>query len=121
MTYEVSPPPSSCEVTPDKGRLIDALWYRASQRAVELLSTHDPQHADLKWPTPLATLPIALPLRSRMYYDDAIDSVAYISIAQMSREQLAGYCAPDKIGVVMARGAALLLCCLSLCLRLSMM
>ena len=106
-SYEVSPP-SPCEVTPDEDQLIDALWYRASQRAVELLNTHDLQRADLRWPTPLATLPIALPLRSRMHYDNAIDSVAHVPIAQMSREQLAGYCAPDKIGMVMARGAALL-------------
>ena len=108
MTYEVSPPPSSCEATPYEDQLTDALWYYAAERAVELLSTQDLQRADLRWPTPLATLPIALPLRSRMHYDNAIDSVAHVPIAQMSREQLAGYCAPDKIGIVMARGAALL-------------
>ena len=107
-SYEVSPSPSSCEVTPDEGRLIDALWYCASERAVELLNTHDLQCADLKWPTPLATLPIALPLRSRMHYDNAIDSVAHVPIAQMSCEELASYCAPNKVGAVMARGAALL-------------
>ena len=101
-SYEVSPP-SPCEVTPDEDQLIDALWYRASERAVELLSTQDLQRADLKWPTPLATLPTALPLRSRAHYDDAIDP-----IAQMSCEELAGYCALDKVGAVMARGAALL-------------
>ncbi|MBF1032122.1 MAG: hypothetical protein HXL00_00005 [Candidatus Nanosynbacter sp.] len=106
-SYEVSSP-SSCEVTSYEDQLTDALWYRASQRAVELLNTHDLQRADLRWPTPLATLPIALPLRSRMHYDDAIDSVAHVPIAQMSYEELAGYCAPDKIGMVMARGAALL-------------
>jgi len=88
--------------------LTDALWYRASQRAVELLSTHDLQRAGLRWPTPLETLPITLPLRSRMHYDNAVDSVAHVPIAQMSHEQLAGYCVPDKIGTVMARGAALL-------------
>ena len=86
----------------------DALWYYAAERAVELLNTHDLQCADLKWPTPLATLPTALPLRSRAHYDDAIDSVAHVPITQMSHEQLAGYCVPDKIGTVMARGAALL-------------
>lgn len=106
-SYEVSPL-SSCEVTSYEDQLTDALWYRASQRAVELLNTHDLQCADLKWPTPLATLPTALPLRSRAHYDDAIDPMAHVSIAQMSREQLAGYCTPDKIGTVMARGAALL-------------
>ena len=106
-SYEV-PPLSSYEVTSYKDQLTDALWYRASQRAVELLNTHDLQRADLKWPTPLATLPIALPLRSRMHYDNAIDSVAHVPITQMSYEELAGYCAPDKIGMVMARGAALL-------------
>ena len=71
-SYEVSPL-SSCEVTPYEDQLTDALWYRASQRAVELLNTHDLQCADLRWPTPLATLPIALPLRSRAHYDDTID------------------------------------------------
>ena len=101
-SYEVSPP-SPCEVTPDEDQLIDALWYRASERAVELLNTQDLQRADLRWPTPLATLPIALPLRSRAHYDDTIDP-----IAQMSCEELASYCAPDKVGAVMARGAALL-------------
>lgn len=106
-SYEVSPV-SSCEVTSYKDQLTDALWYRASQRAVELLSTHDLQRADLRWPIPLMTLPIALPLRSRMHYDDAIDSVAHVPITQMSYEELAGYCVPDKIGTVMARGAALL-------------
>jgi hypothetical protein len=85
-SYEVSPP-SPCEVTPDEDQLIDALWYRASERAVELLNTHDLQRADLRWPTPLATLPIALPLRSRMHYDDAIDSVAHVPITQMSYEE----------------------------------
>ena len=39
---------------------------------------------------------------------NAIDSVAHVPITQMSYEELAGYCAPDKIGAVMARGAALL-------------
>lgn len=106
-SYEVSPL-SSCEVTPHQDQLPDALWYYAAERAVELLNTHDLQRADLRWPTPLATLPIALPLRSRIHYDDAIDSVAHVPIAQMSHEQLAGYCVPDKIGTVMARGAALL-------------
>lgn len=106
-SYEVSPP-SPCEVTPDEDQLTDALWYRASERAVELLSTQDLQRADLRWPTPLATLPTALPLRSRMHYDDVIDPVAHVPITQMSYEELAGYCAPDKIGMVMARGAALL-------------
>lgn len=106
-SYEVSPP-SPCEVTPDEDQLIDALWYRASERAVELLNTHDLQRADLKWPTPLATLPIALPVRSRAHYDDAVDPMAHAPIAQMSHEELASYCAPDKVGVVMARGAALL-------------
>ena len=106
-SYEVSPL-SPYEVTSCKDQLTDALWYRASQRAVELLNTHDLQRADLKWPTPLATLPIALPLRSRMHYDDAIDSVAHVPITQMSYEELAGYCVPDKIGMVMARGTALL-------------
>ena len=43
-----------------------------------------------------------------MHYDNAVDSVAHVPIAQMSHEQLAGYCVPDKIGTVMARGAALL-------------
>ena len=105
--YEVSSP-SSCEVTSYEDQLTDALWYRASQRAVELLSAHDLQRADLRWPTPLATLPTALPLRGRAHYDDMIDPIAHMPIAQMSREQLAGYCAPDKIGMVMARGAALL-------------
>lgn len=105
--YEVSSL-SSCEVTSYEDQLTDALWYRASQRAVELLNTHDLQRADLKWPTPLATLPIALPLRSREHYDDAVDSVAHVPITQMSHEQLAGYCVPDKIGAVMVRGAALL-------------
>ncbi|MDO4660829.1 MAG: hypothetical protein Q4B27_01660 [Candidatus Saccharibacteria bacterium] len=105
--YEVSPV-SPCEVTPYEDQLTNALWYRASQRAVELLNMHDLQRADLRWPTPLATLPIALPLRSRMHYDDAIDPVAHVPIAQMSYEELVGYCAPDKIGIVMARGAALL-------------
>ena len=106
-SYEVSPV-SSCEVTPDENQLTDALWYRASQRAVELLNTHDLQCADLKWPTPLATLPTALPLRSRAHYDDTIDPIAHMPIAQMSCEELAGYCALDKVGAVMARGAALL-------------
>lgn len=106
-SYEVSPP-SPCEVTPDEDQLIDALWYRASERAAELLSTQDLQRADLRWPTPLATLPTALPLRSRMHYDDVIDPVAHVPITQMSYEELAGYCAPDKIGMVIARGAALL-------------
>lgn len=101
-SYEVSPL-SSCEVTSYEDQLTDALWYRASQRAVELLSTHDLQRADLKWPTPLATLPTALPLRSCAHYDDTIDP-----IAQMSCEELAIYCVPDKVGAVMARGAALL-------------
>ena len=106
-SYEVSSP-SSCEVTSYEDQLTDALWYRASQRAVELLNTQDLQRADLRWPTPLATLPTALPLRSRMHYDDTIDPIAHMPIAQMNREQLAGYCTPDKIGTVMARGAALL-------------
>ena len=106
-SYEVSPP-SPCEVTPDEDQLIDALWYRASQRAVELLNTQDLQRADLRWPTPLATLPTALPLRSRMHYDDTIDPIAHMPIAQMSYEELASYCALDKVGAVMARGAALL-------------
>ena len=106
-SYEVSPP-SPCEVTPDEDQLIDALWYRASERAVELLNTQDLQRADLRWPTPLATLPIALPLRSRAHYDDTIDPIAHMPIAQMSCEELASYCAPDKVGAVMARGAALL-------------
>ncbi len=105
--YEVSSP-SSCEVTSYEDQLTDALWYRASERAAELLSTQDLQRADLRWPTPLATLPIALPLRSRMHYDDAIDSVAHVPITQMSYEELASYCAPDKVGAVMVRGAALL-------------
>lgn len=43
-----------------------------------------------------------------MHYDDTIDPIAHMPIAQMNREQLAGYCTPDKIGTVMARGAALL-------------
>ena len=106
-SYEVSPP-SPCEVTPDEDQLIEALWYRASQRAVELLNTQDLQRADLRWPTPLATLPTALPLRSRMHYDDVIDPVAHVPITQMSYEELASYCAPDKVGAVMVRGAALL-------------
>ena len=106
-SYEV-PPPSPCEVTPHQDQLPDALWYYAAERAVELLNTHDLQRADRKWPTPLATLPIALPLRSRMHYDNAVDSVAHVPITQMNHEQLAGYCVPDKIGTVMARGAALL-------------
>ena len=106
-SYEVSPP-SPCEVTPDEDQLIDALWYRASERAVELLNTHDLQCADLKWPTPLATLPIALPLRSCAHYDDTIDPIAHMPIAQMSCEELASYCALDKVGAVMVRGAALL-------------
>ena len=106
-SYEVSPL-SPCEVTPDEDQLIDALWYRASQRAVELLNTQDLQRADLRWPTPLATLPTALPLRSRAHYDDTIDPVAHVPITQMSYEELASYCAPDKVGAVMARGAALL-------------
>jgi hypothetical protein len=106
-SYEVSPL-SSCEATPDEDQLTDALWYRASQRAVELLSTHDLQRADLRWPTPLMTLPIALPLRSRMHYDDAVDPIAHMPIAQMSCEELASYCALDKVGAVMVRGAALL-------------
>lgn len=105
-SYEVSPP-LPYEVTSYKDQLTDALWYRASQRAAELLSTQE-LHADLRWPTPLATLPIALPLRSRMHYDDVIDPVAHVPITQMSYEELAGYCAPDKVGIVMARGAALL-------------
>jgi len=50
--YEVSSP-SSYEVTSYKDQLTDALWYRASQRAVELLNMHDLQRADLRWPTPL--------------------------------------------------------------------
>lgn len=106
-SYEVSPL-SSCEVTSYEDQLTDALWYRASERAVELLNTHDLQCADLKWPTPLATLPTALPLRSRAHYDDAIDPMAHVSIAQMSCEELASYCALDKVGAVMVRGAALL-------------
>ena len=106
-SYEVSPP-SPCEVTPDEDQLIDALWYRASERAVELLNTHDLQRADLKWPTPLATLPTALPLRSCAHYDDTIDPIAHMPIAQMSCEELASYCALDKVGAVMVRGAALL-------------
>lgn len=105
--YEVSSL-SPCEVRLHRDQLPDALWYYAAERAVELLNTHDLQRADLKWPTPLATLPTALPLRSRAHYDDAIDSVAHVPITQMSHEQLAGYCVPDKIGTVMARGAALL-------------
>ena len=105
--YEVSSL-SPCEVRLHRDQLPDALWYYAAERAVELLNTHDLQRADLKWPTPLATLPTALPLRSRAHYDDAIDSVAHVPITQMSHEQLAGYCMPDKIGTVMARGAALL-------------
>ena len=105
--YEVSSG-SPCEVRLHRDQLPDALWYYAAERAVELLNTHDLQCADLKWPTPLATLPTALPLRSRAHYDDAIDSVAHVPITQMSHEQLAGYCVPDKIGTVMARGAALL-------------
>lgn len=40
--------------------------------------------------------------------DDVIDPVAHVPITQMSYEELAGYCAPDKIGMVIARGAALL-------------
>lgn len=106
-SYEVSSL-SSCEVTSYEDQLTDALWYRASQRAVELLSTQDLQRAGLRWPTPLATLPIALPLRSRAHYDDAIDPMAHVSIAQMSCEELVGYCTPDKVGAVMVRGAALL-------------
>lgn len=43
-----------------------------------------------------------------MHYDDVIDPVAHVPITQMSYEELAGYCAPDKIGMVIARGAALL-------------
>jgi len=43
-----------------------------------------------------------------MHYDNAIDSVAHVPIAQMSCEELASYCALDKVGAVMARGAALL-------------
>ena len=43
-----------------------------------------------------------------MHYDDVIDPVAHVPITQMSYEELASYCAPDKIGAVMARGAALL-------------
>jgi len=105
--YEVSSP-SSCEVTSYEDQLTDALWYRASQRAVELLNTHDLQRADLRWPTPLMALPIALPLRSRAHYDDTIDPIAHMPIAQMSCEELAGYCALDKVGAVMVRGAALL-------------
>ncbi len=106
-SYEVSAL-SPCEVTPHQDQLPDALWYYAAERAVELLNTQDLQRADLRWPTPLATLPTALPLRSRMHYDDTIDPIAHMPIAQMNREQLAGYCTPDKIGTVMARGAALL-------------
>ena len=106
-SYEVLPL-SSCEVTSYEDQLTDALWYRASQRAVELLNTHDLQRADLRWPTPLATLPIALSLRSREHYDDTIDPIAHVPIAHMSHEELASYCAPDKVGAVMARGAALL-------------
>ena len=106
-SYEVSPL-SSCEVTSYEDQLADALWYRASQRAVELLNTHDLQRADLRWPTLLATLPTALPLRSRAHYDDTIDPIAHMPITQMSCEELASYCALDKIGAVMARGAALL-------------
>lgn len=75
---------------------------------MELLNTQDLQRADLRWPTPLATLPTALPLRSRMHYDDTIDPIAHMPIAQMSYEELASYCALDKVGAVMARGAALL-------------
>ncbi len=106
-SYEVSPL-SSCEVTSYEDQLTDALWYRASQRAVELLNTQDLQRADLRWPTPLATLPTALPLRGRAHYDDTIDPIAHMPIAQMSCEELASYCALDKVGAVMARGAALL-------------
>ncbi len=106
-SYEVSPP-SPCEVTSHQDQLPDALWYYAAERAVELLSTHNLQRADLRWPTPLATLPTALPLRSRAHYDDTIDPMAHMPIAQMSCEELVGYCMPDKIGTVMARGAALL-------------
>ncbi len=104
--YEVSPP-SPYEVTPPKDQLADALWYYAAERAAELLSTQE-LHADLRWPTPLATLPIALPVRSREHYDDTIDPIAHMPIAQMSCEELASYCVPNKIGTVMARGAALL-------------
>ncbi len=43
-----------------------------------------------------------------MHYDDVIDPVAHVPITQMSYEELASYCAPDKVGAVMARGAALL-------------
>lgn len=106
-SYEVSPL-SSCEVTSYEDQLTDALWYHASERAVELLNTHDLQCADLKWPTPLVTLPTALPLRSRAHYDDTIDPIAHMPIAQMSCEELASYCALDKVGAVMVRGAALL-------------
>lgn len=101
-SYEVSSL-SPCEVRLHRDQLPDALWYYAAERAVELLNTQDLQRADLRWPTPLATLPTALPLRSRAHYDDAIDP-----IAQMSHEELASYCALDKVGAVMARGAALL-------------
>ena len=106
-SYEVSAL-SPCEVRLHQDQLPDALWYYAAERAVELLNTHDLQRADLKWPTPLATLPTALPLRSRMHYDDTIDPIAHMPIAQMSCEELASYCALDKVGAVMARGAALL-------------
>lgn len=106
-SYEVSPP-SPCEVRLHQDQLPDALWYYAAERAVELLNTHDLQRADLRWPTPLATLPTALPLRSRAHYDDTIDPIAHMPIAQMSYEELASYCALDKVGAVMARGAALL-------------
>lgn len=43
-----------------------------------------------------------------MHYDDTIDPIAHMPIAQMSCEELASYCALDKVGAVMARGAALL-------------
>lgn len=105
--YEVSAL-SPCEVRLHQDQLPDALWYYAAERAVELLNTHDLQCADLRWPTPLMTLPIALPLRSQMHYDDAVDPIAHMPIAQMSCEELASYCALDKVGAVMVRGAALL-------------
>ena len=43
-----------------------------------------------------------------MHYDDTIDPIAHMPIAQMSCEELASYCALDKVGAVMVRGAALL-------------
>jgi len=56
--------------------------------------------------------PTQTPLRQAItdaYRRDEIEAVQdMLQRAQMSDEELAGYCAPDKIGMVIARGAALL-------------